>query len=130
MKYGSVIIADFHQGILEGVRSLLETMFSTTVMVASRDSLFEAVEKLNPSIVVLDLSIKPKAHLNIVVEFVNTFPETKLVVMSAYDDRCVVDQIMKSGASGFVLKRAVATELIPAVEQTLNGNTFVSSALS
>ncbi len=57
MKYGSVIVADRHQDLLEGVRGLLDTTFDTVVMVADKPSLFRTIEQIKPELAVVDLSI-------------------------------------------------------------------------
>ena len=53
-KGRSVILADNHQNTLEGIRGLLETMFETVLMVADKNSLFEAIDKVGPDLAVVD----------------------------------------------------------------------------
>ncbi|MGD8770929.1 MAG: response regulator transcription factor [Desulfobacterales bacterium] len=129
MKYGSVILADRHQNMLEGIRGLLESMFETVVMVADKASLFDTAEKINPDLVVTDLSLPVTGEINIARQLKNKFPKLKIIILSVYDEKTVVDEIMASGVSGFVLKRSAGTDLIQSVEAVLGGKTFVSSSL-
>ena len=93
-KYGSVLLADMHQNMLEGIRGLMETMFSTVVMVADAESLYEAAEKINPDLVVVDLSMRSPNEINIVHCFRKKFPDSKLIILSVHDDKSIVDKII------------------------------------
>ena len=127
MKHGLVILADRHQDMLEGIRGLLETIFQTVVMVADRDSLFEAAERLEPDLVIVDLSLSISNEVNILRQFKERHPDLKCIVLSVHDDEEVIKQVLSSGAAGFVLKRTAGTDLIPAVEEVLEGRTYVSA---
>ena len=129
MKYGSVILADRHQNMLEGIRGLLEAMFETVVMVADKASLFETAEKIKPDLVVADLSLPVSGEINIARQLKDKYPELRIIILSIHDEKTVVSEVMESGVSGFVLKRTAATDLIPAVEEVLGGKTFVSPSL-
>ena len=129
MKYGSVILADRHQNMLEGIRGMLEAMFETVVMVADKASLFDIVEKINPDLAVVDLSIPVSGEINIAHQLKDKCPNLKIIILSVHDEKTVVSEIIDSGVSGFVLKRSVASDLFPAVDKVLGGKTFVSPLL-
>ncbi len=129
MKYGSVILADRHQNMLEGIRGLLEAMFETVVMVADKASLFDTAEKINPDLAVVDLSLPVSGEINIARQLKDKYPDLKIIILSVHDDKTVVSEIMDSGVSGFVLKRSTASDLISAVDEVLGGKTFVSPSL-
>ncbi len=129
MKYGSVILADRHQNMLEGIRGLLEAMFETVVMVADKSSLFKTAEKINPDLVVADLSLPVSGEINIARQLKNKYPELKIIILSVYDEKTVVSEMMASGVSGFVLKRSAGTDLVTSVDEVLGGKTFVSPSL-
>jgi len=129
MKYGSVILADRHQGMLEGIRGLLEAMFETVVMVADKASLFDTAEKINPDLAVVDLSLLVSSEINIARQLKDKYPDLKIIILSVHDEPTVVSEIMNSGVSGFVLKRSVASDLFSAVDEVLGGKTFVSPSL-
>jgi len=129
MKYGSVILADRHQGMLEGIRGLLEAMFETVVMVADKASLFDTAEKINPDLAVVDLSLLVSSEINIARQLKDKYPDLKIIILSVHDEPTVVSEIMNSGVSGFVLKRSAASDLFSAVDEVLGGKTFVSPSL-
>ena len=126
-KSRCVILAERHPNLLEGIRGLLETMFETVVMVADKPSLLEAVERLQPDMAVVDMSLAASGDASITRAISNSYPELKLIILSVHDDATAVDDVMSAGASGFVLKRSVATDLFKAIESIQQGGTFISA---
>jgi two-component system secretion response regulator SsrB len=112
--------------MLEGIRGLMETMFDTVTMVADSGSLFDSIEKLKPDLVIVDLSLQHTGKTSIVHELASRCPGLKLIVLSLHDEQTVRKEIMATGAKGFVLKRSVGSDLIPAVEEVLQGRTYIS----
>ena len=126
MKYGRVVLADGHLNLLGGVHSLLEALFESVLMVADERSMMEALAKFAPSLVVVDLSLSDSGEANIALRLHQSHPDVPLIVLSIHDEPNVVTQLQNSGAAGFVLKRTVATDLVPAVHQVLCGGADVS----
>lgn len=127
MNSKCVLLADSHQDMLEGIRGLLKTKFDSVVMVADEKSLFGVIEKLNPELMVVDLSLPISDEVNISRKIKNKYPNLKLIVLSIHDETTTIDEIMSTGVAGFVLKRSVGDDLMQAVDEVLKGNTFVSS---
>src|SRR4051794_10065573 len=130
MGRGRVLLADCHLAMLQGVRSLLESRFSAVVMVADEGSLLEAIERLDPDLVVVDLSMPVEEGTNIARQLRGRYPDLRVLVLSVHDELAVASLILDAGAAGFVLKRTAATDLLPAVEAVLRGGSYVSPAIS
>jgi DNA-binding NarL/FixJ family response regulator len=130
MRHGRVLLADCHLAMLQGVRSLLESLFAAVVMVADEGSLLEAIERLDPDLVVVDLSMPVGEGANIARQLKGRYPGLRLLVLSVHDDPTLAGLILDAGAAGFVLKRTAATDLLPAVEAALRGGSYVSPALA
>ena len=130
MRQGRVLLADSHLPMLQGVRSLLESLFAAVVMVADEGSLLETIERLDPDLVVVDLSMPVQEGTNIARQLMGRFPGLRLIALSVHDEPTVATQMRDAGVAGFVLKRTAATDLIPAVEAVLGGGSFVSPAVS
>jgi DNA-binding NarL/FixJ family response regulator len=128
MKQGRVLLADRHVGMLQGVHSLLESMFESVVMVADETSLRDAIATFKPDLVVVDLSLPCVVETNIARSLVQRYPDLRLIILSVHDDPTVASHVREAGAAGFVLKRAAATDLVPAVDEVLRGGVFVSAA--
>jgi two-component system secretion response regulator SsrB len=120
--FNCVVLADRHHGLTEGVRGLLETIFKTVVMVADASSLQETAGRLQPEMVVADISLTRDSSLHWLQRLRQRCPEVKLIVLSFHDEPSVRRAAMESGADGFVLKRAIATDLLPTVESVLAGS--------
>jgi DNA-binding NarL/FixJ family response regulator len=129
MREGRVLLADRHLGMLQGVCGLLESRF-VVVMVADEESLFEAIERLEPDIVVVDLSLPVESGANVARRLKQRYPDLRVLVLSVHDEPEVVRLVLAAGADGFVLKRTAATDLIAAVDAALRGVCFVSPAVS
>ncbi len=126
MKHGSVLLADSHGPMLEGVRSLLEERFDSVVMVADESSLLQTAEKLLPDVAIVDVSFPVTGRKNVVTVLQDRFPEMKLIALSVHDESVVVDRVLSSGASAFVLKRSATTDLVPALQEVFAGRVYVS----
>jgi two-component system secretion response regulator SsrB len=120
-----VLLADRHHGLTEGVRGLLETTFQAVVMVADEASLLASAERLQPMLAVVDLSLARADNLRCLRELRARCPHLKLIVLSVHDETSVRDAALQAGADGFVLKRAIATDLLRAVDAVLAGNRFI-----
>ncbi|MHC4739658.1 MAG: response regulator [Planctomycetota bacterium] len=130
MEKGSVILADSHQNLLEGIRGLLETTFETVVMVADKKSLFQTAKKLKPRLAIVDLSLPVSGEVNVAREVKSRYPDLKFIILSVHDEPTAVNEVMSAGATGFILKRSIATDLFPAVCAALKGCTYISPSLA
>ena len=128
MKYGRVVLADGHLNVLGGVHGLLEALFESVLMVADERSMMEALAKFAPSLVVVDLSLPDSGKANIAARLRRGYPDVPIIVLSVYDDPTVVAEVRRAGVAGFVLKRTVATDLVPAIHEVLRGGVYVSPA--
>ncbi len=121
-----VILADRHQGLMEGIRGLLETMFDTVIMVADEASLLESASHLEPAAVIADLSLARDNNLVWLRQLRSCCPKTKLIVLSVHDEPSVCARTMEAGADGFVFKRAIAADLLSALDVVMGGKQYVS----
>jgi DNA-binding NarL/FixJ family response regulator len=116
-----VLLADRHHGLTEGVRGLLETAFGSVVMVADQASLLDGAGRLQPDVAVVDLSLAGDSGLGWLRAVRERCPGLKVIVLSVHDEQAVRQAAMQAGADAFVLKRSIATDLLPAVEQVRGG---------
>ena len=128
-KHRCVVLADSHQDTLEGVRGLLEAIFATVMMVADKESLFEAVNRVQPELAVVDLSLRPRADTDVARELKRRYPNLKFIILSIHDASCAARSIIENGASGFVLKRCMGTDLFAAIDCVQEGRIFISPAV-
>ena len=129
MKLGTVLLADRHSPMLEGVRSLLEGCFQAVVMVADEASLLQAVQGLQPACAIVDVSFPcgSRAGDNVVSLLHRRAPDLKLIVLSVHDERAVAQRVLELGARGFVVKGSAVADLLPAIEAVMSGQRYVSA---
>ncbi len=116
-----VLVADRHHGLTEGVRGLLETAFDTVVMVADEASLLAGADRLQPDVAVVDLSLARDSGLGWLRAVRACSPDLKVIVLSVHDEDTVRRAAMEAGADAFVLKRAIATDLLATVDALRRG---------
>jgi DNA-binding NarL/FixJ family response regulator len=124
-----VLLADSHLNMVEAVRRLLEGRFATTVIVSDEASLLEAAGRMEPDLVVVDLSLPVAGSVNVVRGLFRRHPGLRVIALSVHDEHPAVAEALGAGAAGFVLKRTVVVDLTAAVDAVLRGETFVSPVL-
>jgi DNA-binding NarL/FixJ family response regulator len=99
-------------------------------MVADETSLVESAKRLQPTLAVVDISMMAGDSLRWLKWLRALCPELKLILLSVHDEPSVCRSAMAAGADGFVLKRAIATQLLNAVDEVLAGRRYVSPELA
>jgi two-component system secretion response regulator SsrB len=112
-----VLLADRHQGLVEGLRGLLESTFGIVIMVADKASLQEVAFRIEPEVAVVDLSLARDGNLDWLRALRDLCPTLGMVVLSVHDEDAVRRAALDAGADAFVLKRAIVTDLLPALER-------------
>ena len=111
-----VLLADRHHALSEGVRTLLETAFGTVIMVADTASLLEGASRIQPDVAIVDLSLARDGGLDWLGAVRQRCPGLRVIALSVHDEQSVRQAAMAAGADAFVLKRAISTDLLPAVD--------------
>ena len=127
-----VLIADDHALVRSGLRALLEAQPDIEVIGEAEDgvAVVESSRKLAPDVVVMDLTMPGRGGVKATEDLRRECPQTKVVVLTMHDDEAYVRLARLAGASGFVLKKSLATELICAIRDAQAGKThFPTTAL-
>jgi DNA-binding NarL/FixJ family response regulator len=132
MKPITVLLAEDHQIVREGFRSLLEHERDIAV-VGEAETGRQAVQmtrKLRPAVVVMDIAMPLLNGLEATRQIRKDFPNTKVLLLSAHSDDAYVEQAAVLGAAGFLLKQSSSHELAAAIRKVQEGKTFFSAAIS
>lgn len=125
-----VLLADDHTLFVEALQKVLEPEFDLIGAVGDGRALLEAAPRLLPDIILLDLSMPLLNGIDAAQQLRRLVPEAKLVFLSMHGDPTYVTEAFRAGASGYVLKRASATELVHAIRTALRGHLYVSPLLA
>ena len=127
-----VVIADDHAMVREGLRSLIDCQPGLSVVGEASDG-SEAVERakeLHPDVLVLDLSMPRVGGAEAADIITRECPGVKVVALTMHEERSYVSRLLRAGASGYVLKRTVSSELVRAIRQVAMGSTYVDPSLA
>src|SRR6266850_834791 len=132
MKQITVLLAQDHQIVREGFRSLLKHERDIAV-VGEAETGRQAVQlarKLHPDVVVMDIAMPLLNGLEATRQILKELPGTKVVVLSSYSDDEYVRQFTEAGAAGYLLKQTAVADLLKAIREARRGNAFFSPAIS
>jgi DNA-binding NarL/FixJ family response regulator len=127
-----IIIADDHSLVREGIAAYLKCYDNIEVIAEASDGL-EAIEKtrqFHPDIVIMDVAMPRLGGLEATVEIRKNDPSVKILVMTQYDDKEYILRFLKAGVSGYLLKKAVGSDLISAITAIMAGETYLYPAIA
>ena len=122
----TVLIADDHPLVLAGIRRALDGHEDIEVAgeAHSGPEVLQMIERRRPRIVLLDMSMPGVSGVDCIEQIAATWPEVKMVILSACEERAVIDAALAAGASAYVSKRVMAMEIASVVRQTSSGAVF------
>lgn len=132
MGMTTIVLADDHHLVRQGLRALLEAQPDFRIIGEAGDGLETArlVERLRPDVLVLDLMMPGLRGLEVAGQISRRSPKTRVVMLSMYGNEAYVLEALRNGAAGYVLKNAHATELVQAVREVASGRSYLSPPLS
>ena len=128
----TALIADDHEIVRRGLRTILETDGVCTIVGEAADGLaaVQLVEKHKPAILILDLNM-PRLHgIEVLRQTRATSPHTRVIVLSMHNDEAYVIETLRAGAMAYILKGSESQEISRALAEVLAGRRFLSAPLS
>ena len=132
MKRITVLLAEDHQVVREGFRSLLEHEPDMEVVgeAATGRQAVQLTRKLRPAVVVMDIAMPLLNGLEATRQIRKDFPDTRVLILSAHSDDAYVEQVARLGAAGFLLKQTSYHILATAIREVENGHSFFTPSIS
>jgi DNA-binding NarL/FixJ family response regulator len=124
----TIILADDHPNVAMQLSHLLGEAFEVVAVVGDGQALVKAAARLQPDMVVTDISMPGMDGIQAAREICNRQPLLRVVFITVHDDVALARIAMDVG-QGYVLKASAGDELVEAVNVVLNGGRFVSAAL-
>jgi len=126
-----ILIVDDHAVVRAGLKLLLDAepdLEPVGEAGTARDAIFQA-RALHPDLILMDVGMPDQNGLEVVPTLLHEHPETKVLVLSMQDEPQYVRQAFDVGASGYVLKESADTDLVTAIHQVAQGESYVDPKL-
>lgn len=127
MARARILLADDHKEMRERVVSLLGREFEILAPVEDGRALLEAASKLKPDVCLLDISMPIVNGIEAATRLRERRATAKIIFLTIHEDPDFVQAALKTGASGYVVKRQMGSDLRTAVKEALAGRIFISS---
>ena len=127
-----VLLADDHTLVRAGVRALLEKLPGVEVVGEASDGreVIDLIKTHQPDVVLMDISMPGLNGLQALARITRDFPSARVIILSMHPNDEYVLQALKSGASGYLLKRAATAELPVAIKSVVGGEIYLSREIN
>jgi DNA-binding NarL/FixJ family response regulator len=125
-----VLIADDHQIVAEGLRSLLEPEFELVGIVADGREMLTAAQSLSPDVIVLDVTMPSLNGIEAAIQLRATGSQARIIFLTMHREATYAARALATGAAGFVLKHSAASELVTAIREAVQGRTYVTPVIA
>jgi two-component system, NarL family, response regulator NreC len=132
MKQLRVVLADDHEIVRAGLKSLVEECADMTVVgeACNGTEAIRRASELKPDVLVMDLSMPQMDGAEATERIRRECPGVKVIALTAHDDRAHLTRLLQAGAVGYVLKRGAPDELVRAIRTVAGGATYVDPTLA
>jgi DNA-binding NarL/FixJ family response regulator len=127
-----IVLADDHRIVREGLRSLISSLPGAEVIAEAENGRMtvELTRKLSPDVVVMDIGMPDLNGIEATRQIIAEFPSVKVIGLSMHADVRYVAEMLRAGASGYLLKDSAFEELAQALQTVIAGHSFLSPAVS
>jgi len=125
-----VLLGDDHVMFCEGLCSILEPHFEVVGIVENGQELVAAAERLQPDVVVADVSMPLLNGIGAARKLQKMKRPPKIVFLTMHADATYATEAFRAGASGYVLKSSPASEIVTAIQESIQGRTHISAVVA
>src|SRR3954464_14736126 len=122
-----ILLADDHNVVRAGLRALIDAQPDMEVVgeAADGEAAWRQTVDLGPDVIVMDVSMPGSGGARATERIKQDRPEVRVLALTVHEDRGYLQQLLQAGASGYLLKRAAADDLIHAIRTVARGGTFL-----
>ena len=127
-----ILIVDDHGLIRAGLRALLDSEEDIEVVGDAGDgnTAVQLANELKPDIVLMDISMPEMNGIEATGKIKQILPQTQVLAMTVHEDESMLREMVRAGASGYIIKRAMKAELLRAIQLVLQGNLYIYPSLT
>ena len=127
-----VVLADDHAVVREGLKALVNAQPDMRVVgeAADGEAAWRVAKELLPDVLVIDLSMPLLGGADATARVRRDCPSVKVLALTVHEEQLYLTQLLRAGASGYVLKRAAPLELVRAVRSVASGGTYIDPSLT
>jgi two-component system response regulator NreC len=127
-----ILIADDHGVLRAGLRALLHGAADMQVVAeaGNGEDALQVADQVRPDLVLLDISMPGLDGIEVTRRLKHTIPESRVLIMTMHEETGLLREALRAGASGYIVKRAVESELIIAIQAVRRGELYVHPALT
>lgn len=131
MKKISILIADDHSIVRDGLKQVIASNSDMEIIGEAEDGLkaLEMVKKHKPDVVLLDIGMPNLSGLEAISLIKDSEPKTQIVILTMHSNEKYVQQVLDSGALGYVLKASPSSDILEAIRSAKKGDYFLSSKI-
>jgi DNA-binding NarL/FixJ family response regulator len=126
MRRATVLLADDHVIVTDGLFSLLKEQFEVVGAVGNGNQLVAEATRLRPDVIVADISMPELSGLEAMRQLKARRIDAKVIFLTMHGDPHIATEAVRAGASGYVLKHSAGEELVTAIEQVLQGRSYLT----
>jgi two-component system response regulator NreC len=127
-----ILIADDHGVLRAGLRALLSAESDLKVVgeAADGDEVLRLASEINPELVLMDISMPGSGGIEATRHLKEMLPEVHVLILTVHEDESLLQEAIQAGAAGYIVKRAVESELIDAIRAVCRGDLYVHPAMT
>lgn len=127
-----IVLADDHAVVREGLKAVVSAQPDMCIVgeAADGEAAWRAAKELAPDVLVMDLSMPVLGGVEATTRIRQDCPAVKVLALTVHEERIYLTQLLRAGASGYVLKRAASSELVRAVRTVAAGGTYIDPSVA
>lgn len=131
-KKTRIIIVDDHPIVRQGLENLINHENDLTVcqQVENAYQAIKAIDKLNPDMIIVDISLGEKNGLELIKDIKVQYPNLPALALSMHDESLYAERVIRAGARGYVMKQQATENIIKAIRKVMNGQIYVSDKMT
>lgn len=127
-----ILLADDHETVREGLRMILNAQPDMQVVATAGDGreAISQAERVTPDVVIMDISMPGLNGLAATMQLTERVPDAKVLTLTRHADSSYLQQLLRAGASGYVLKQSRPAELLHAIRSVATGGKYLDAAMT